>query len=80
MAKLNRLFFFLGLIFIISCTKEPVPGVENANLKTTGSSAADLLSDVKYTSMYLEIVYVEGNRPTDEGISFLKEFSTGQGL
>ncbi len=74
MAKLNRLILFLGLILAISCTKDPVPRSETANLKTTGASAADLLSDGKYTSMYLEIVYVAGNRPTDEAIDVLKNF------
>ncbi len=74
MTKLNRLLFILGLLFVISCTKEPAPRPENPNLKLTGSSAEDLLSDVKYTSLYLQIMYVQDYKPTEEAVAILVNF------
>ena len=65
---------------MISCTKDSTDdmgggGVDRtANLKSLGSSASDLLSDVTYTSINIEIVYVEGNKPTDEGIEMFRKF------
>ncbi len=65
---------------MISCTKDSTDdmgggGVDRtANLKSLGSSASDLLSDATYTSINIEIVYVEGNKPTDEGIEMFRKF------
>ncbi|MEP3837910.1 MAG: membrane metalloprotease [Algibacter sp.] len=46
------------------------------NRQTTGSSANDLLSDNTFTSMVIELVYVEGFEPTqaavDNFVSFLE--------
>ena len=81
MIKLKRLFiFFAGLSLVISCTTDNPDdpgsgGVDrSANLKALGASASDLLSDATFTSMNIEIVYVEGNKPTDESISIFRDF------
>lgn len=81
MIKIKRLLlFFFATSLIISCSKdEPSnPGFgtvdRTANLKSLGSSASDLLSDARFTSMNIEMVYVEGNRPTDEAISQFQSF------
>lgn len=72
------LLVFICISFIISCTKEGTnePGGidRSANLKSLGDSASDLLSDSKYTSLNVEMVYVEGSKPTDEAISKFQSF------
>ncbi|MDX1544108.1 MAG: hypothetical protein R3214_09195 [Christiangramia sp.] len=74
------LIIFVAIGFVFSCTKDDPNDPKNggvdrsANLKTLGASATDLLSDVKFTSMNLEIVYVEGNKPADEAISKFQSF------
>ena len=80
MIKVKKLLIlFLSVAFIYSCSTED-PGDGNgginrtANLKALGSSATDLLSDSKFTSMNIELVYVEGQRPTDEAISNFQSF------
>ncbi len=80
MIKFRKLLLAVTtLVFVFSCTtenpNEADPG-KSANLKTLGSSAGDLLTDSKFTSMNIEIVYVDGNRPTDEAISSFKNFLT----
>jgi len=65
---------------MLACTKDSADDIggqgldRTANLKSLGSSASDLLSDATYTSINIEIVYVEGNRPTDEGINKFREY------
>lgn len=74
------LTYFLFAILITSCTKDSPndPGGDGidkaANLKLTGSSGSDLLSDMVFTSMNIEIVYVEGFRPTDNAINIFRNF------
>ncbi|MCP9201191.1 hypothetical protein MKO06_14860 [Gramella sp. GC03-9] len=79
MKHLIRLVLLLtGLSLAISCTREsdgPSDGIDrSANLKSLGSSAEDLLSDVKFTSLNIEMVYVEGSKPTNEAISKFQTF------
>ncbi len=80
MIKVKRLLIFLALTSLIfSCTKdssEPEGGGidRSANLKALGTSASDLLNDATYTSMNIEIVYVEGYRPTAEAINIFQNF------
>ena len=56
-----------------SCTKDQVISNtlldKNLNRQTTGSSANDILSDINYKSMVLELVYVEGFEPTQEAVN-----------
>ncbi|TRO65427.1 hypothetical protein [Christiangramia sabulilitoris] len=80
MNRLKRIVLFLAFTSLIfSCTSdspsETGDGIDRSgNLRLTGSSGSDLLSDMKFTSMNIEIVYVEGFRPTDEAINILKNF------
>ncbi len=65
------------MTFIYSCTTDSTdsPADKRApNLKVTGSSGSDLLSDMEYTSMNIEIVYAEGFRPTSEAVSRFQSF------
>lgn len=79
MIRFRRLLiFFFAVSLIVSCSKDNEDGNggidRTANLKSLGSSASDLLNDATYTSMIIEIVYVEGNRPTEEAISNFQSF------
>ncbi|MDR5590934.1 hypothetical protein [Christiangramia sp. SM2212] len=81
MIKLKRLLVFIfSVTLIASCTKDdPNSGGggsidRTANLKSLGTSASDLLSDMTFTSLNIEMVYVEGNKPTDEGIAKFQSF------
>lgn len=48
-------------------------GIE-ANQQTTGSSSNDLLSDITFKSMIVELVYVEGYEPTQSAINNFMSF------
>ncbi|MGB5667224.1 MAG: hypothetical protein WBM53_10280 [Maribacter sp.] len=74
---------FLG--FVLSCSKDS-EGAEtivtidkSANLKATGSSANDILSNDNFNNLLIEISYVEGFRPTPTAMvnfeTFLKTYS-----
>lgn len=58
-------------------TKEPKAVDKTANLKSTGDSANDLLSNDNFNKIKVEIAYVDGFQPTQEAIdgfvSYLKE-------
>lgn len=78
MLKIKQLAVFcLMLSFLASCTNDAddTNGTnKSANLQSLGASANDLLSDENYTSMNIEIVYVNGYAPTQEAISQFKSF------
>jgi PBP1b-binding outer membrane lipoprotein LpoB len=69
--------FLLVLIFLVSCSKDDASETNNvntvntksANQKATGSSSNDLLSDTKFKSMIIELVYVECFEPTQNRIN-----------
>lgn len=44
--------------------------------RATGASAADLLSADSYDSLVVQVQYVEGHRPTDQGLATLHDFLT----
>ena len=72
MKKLLALFVFVSVM--VSCSKEDINNDSNGNDKIgnqqpTGSSSRDLLSDEIYTSMVVEVVYVEGYQPTQSAIT-----------
>ena len=80
---------FLGLA--ISCSKDsgedgtnPVNIDKTANLKTTGDSANDILSNNTFDKLQIEIAYVAGFRPTSTSmtdfVSFLKQHSFKQDI
>lgn len=69
-------------IIVISCSKDsanpdgdgtPVVN-KSANLKALGASANELLSDAKFTSITLEVVYVTGYKPSDMALNNIKQF------
>ncbi len=69
---------FLGCSKDDSSLDERNSGIDkSANLKTLGASANELLSDEKFTSIRIEMVYVPGFEPSqitlDNLIDFLKE-------
>lgn len=71
----------VGLFFVLaSCSKEDDP-MENSvavnpitNKQQTGSSANDLLSDKKFKSMVIEVVYVAGFEPSSTAINNFVNF------
>ena len=42
--------------------------------RTTGASAADLLAADAFDSLVVQVQYVEGHRPTDQGLAILHDF------
>lgn len=70
--------FFILFSFLYSCTNDGSDddtGIDKtANLRSLGSSANDLLSDERFTSMNIEIVYVNGYAPTTEALAEFKSF------
>lgn len=78
----QRLLILLSIsTFFIACSNDSNEGDEVTtvnkviNRQATGSSANNLLSDDKYTSILIELVYIEGYEPSqiaiDEFVSFL---------
>lgn len=77
MKKILALIVFLSIV--VSCSKEDIPNNNNgnntiANQQPTGSSSHDLLSDDTFTSMVIELVYVEGYKPTQTTINNFVSF------
>lgn len=74
------LLIFVSVIFIQSCTTNTenpyeIDGIDrSANFKGTGSSGQDILSDMNFTSLYIEIVYETGARPDDSALSIFRNF------
>ncbi|MFV8363105.1 membrane metalloprotease [Flavobacterium sp. ZT3P35] len=71
----------IGLFLsVASCSKEddpldnPVAVNPNTNKQQTGSSANDLLSDKKFKSMVIEVVYVAGFEPSAQSITNFVNF------
>ncbi len=72
---------FLFLLLIVGCSKDSAntdngaPRIDkSANLKALGASANELLSDGKFTSLNIEVVYVTGFKPTDAALNNLAQF------
>ena len=66
---------FLAFVALHSCSKDDVSNTDNdidnghaANQQPVGTSANDLLSDAFFTSMVIEIAYVDGFAPTQTAI------------
>ncbi len=75
----------IGLFLsVVSCSKEddpsdnPVAVNTNTNKQQTGSSANDLLSDKKFKSMVIEVVYVAGFEPSAQSITNFVNFLTAR--
>ena len=84
--RLNKKLLFLAFSVALtaSCSSDssddgkgpvdPVAIDKTANQQVTGSSGSDLLDDAKFTSLIVEIVYVEGYAPQDEALDILEDF------
>lgn len=77
--KLKSSIAIIVLAFLLqACTKNEIndsrTNITIANKKQTGTSAHDLLSDNTYTSMVIEVVYVEGYAPTQIAITNFVNF------
>mgnify|MGYP000267925129 FL=1 len=77
----NKITIAICLLLALSCSKdkdEPIivgDGVtKDLNKKPTGSSANDFLAATNYTSLVIEIVYVDGFKPNTASIQNLKTF------
>lgn len=81
------LFAFLIVISFQACSKDSITnnGDESndvgdggnaisANQQPTGTSASDLLSDVYFTSIVIEVAYIDGFAPTQNAINNLTSF------
>lgn len=64
----------LFLLVLSSCSKDSAENIQVNNKKTLGASAHDLLSDDKFDSMIIEIVYVEGFEPSATAITNFVSF------
>lgn len=70
----------IGFLLFISCSKEddavsPDNSINPAaNKKAAGTSSNDLLSDKKFKSMVLEVVYVDGLEPSAAAINNFVSF------
>lgn len=68
------------ILILASCSKDNLSNNDDnesnevANQQTTGSSSSDLLSDVKFKSIILEVVYVEGFEPSTIALNNLVAF------
>ncbi|SKB60602.1 hypothetical protein SAMN05660776_2053 [Salegentibacter holothuriorum] len=78
--KYALLLFFVSLL-TVSCSTDnaqdddSVPGIDKtANLQGLGDSASHLLSDAEFTSMNIEIVYVNGFQPNQAALANFKTF------
>jgi len=57
---------------------DPQPGEPYDHTRSTGASAADLLTADSYDSLVIQVQYVEGHRPTDQGLADLQDFLGGR--
>lgn len=75
--KIKKTFWALGLAFFMAgCStpeENPVNSTASNNL-SLGSSAKDLLDDSKFTSLKIEVVYVQGFEPSAEALKDLTGF------
>jgi hypothetical protein len=83
MKRTFSLLIFILLLSVGACSKDD--GTENsaalntiANRQQTGSSANDLLSDKKFKSMVIEVVYVTGFEPSTTAINNFVTFLTAR--
>lgn len=75
----KKLLSLLCLFLVLAgCSKDDPSGTtkidKSANLKALGTSAADLLSDAKFTSIRVEMVYVTGFEPSQKTADNLRTF------
>lgn len=82
-SRLRTLAFFAVALVAAACSDAATPTDPDPrpfdpdpydHARAPGASAADLLSSEDYDSLVVEIQYVEGFRPTDEGLAILETF------
>ena len=76
--KIFKLIALALMLTVFSCSSDD-DNTENGtnhtpNLQTTGSSAHDFLSASKYSSVVVEVLYVDGFQPNSQTITNLKNF------
>lgn len=69
----------IGFVLLMSCSKDdaadPVETINPlTNKQTTGSSSNDLLSDKKFSSMVIEVAYIQGFEPSAAAITNFVSF------
>lgn len=81
--KIHKILLQLFLLLlIVGCSKDD-PNTDSdgnprinksANLKALGASANDLLSDARFNSLNIEVVYVTGFKPSDAALNTMVQF------
>jgi predicted Zn-dependent protease len=75
--RIIPLIFVLFLAFVpYSCKKDSDRRIKKFHRQEVGSSANDILSDKKYKSITIEIIYMTGFKPTDQAMDNLKQLVT----
>ena len=76
--KFTFLLFLTAFVFISCSQNEDLPSDNLVNIpnnnRTTGVSANELLSETIFNKIYIEMVYVEGNKPTTAAINNFRSF------
>lgn len=82
---MKKIIAVLSLVFLVltSCSKDDSENSSNGvvkanNKKTLGTSANDLLSEDKFDTMLIEVVYVEGFEPSTTAINNFVSFLTNR--
>ncbi|MGB0166880.1 MAG: hypothetical protein ACPF8V_08515, partial [Luteibaculum sp.] len=70
---MKKIAFFLALAILISCKDDNKNG-QTATDKGAGTLAADILSDSRYKSLTVEILYPEGFEPEAASLDNLRNF------
>jgi hypothetical protein len=83
--RLKYLSFILGILFVGCSTDQEAKDMDDdpigeedvsENQKSVGDSAGDLLDDVNFTDLYIEIFHVEGLEPSSSTMDNFKTFLT----
>lgn len=73
MKKLTLLFCVIFTLSAINaCKKDSKRRIDKYHRQTVGDSAKDILSNEKYKSITIEIIYMTGFAPTSEAVADLK--------
>lgn len=77
-----RFITFLSITFLLAatlgCKKDSQRRIRKFHRQEVGSSANDILSDKKYKSISIEIIYMTGFKPTDQAVENLKQLVTSR--
>lgn len=77
-----RLITFLSFTFLLatalSCKKDSQRRIRKFHRQEVGYSANDILSDKKYQSISIEVIYMAGFKPTDQAVENLRQLVTSR--